>query len=1366
NKIVYPPRQQQNVILNGTPAPKGKKKTVPLTEGQQEVWIEQRLGSEAAAAYNLSSDFLFKGNLNVDALRLAIQQLVQRHEAFRTFFNKENTTQTILPKMEVVIPMLNFSTMSYGAQATQLERLRFDESEIPLDLFGGPLCRFKLIKLANDEHRLFMTVHHAIADGWSCGILAHDLQELYNANVCGRNASLPIAKQLGEYALEQANYKNSSEGKAAEVYWEKQFADDIPILDFPTDRSRPPVKTYDCDLEKITFDEELFRSLKKTAAQNGTTFFFLMYSAFHTFLHRLSGQDDLVLGLVAAGQTIAGNQNLVTHGVSLLPVRMQVEKQIPFSQHLKYVRGKVLDAFEHQNYTLGALVKKLKLPRDLSRQPIISILFNMDAEGAPLTFENLNAEVNPIPRNYETFDLFIYVKPTQKNCVFDLIYNTDLFFKETIQRRLKEFETLLKGIVANPNQTISHLPLLPGFEKEKLLGEWNNTFTNLSSNVCLHELIEQQVAKTPERVALEFKGKQLNYAQLNKRVNQLAHYLVKQNIQKGAFVGMFVERSLDLVIGLLAIMKVGGIYVPLDPSNPKDRLKIIIEDAQAKTIISNQKMIGALPQTNAQIILLDQIQQELKSFSKENPSRNIRSEDPIYVIYTSGSTGNPKGVVIPHYAVVDHHLAMIDRIGFTKEDAIFSVTTVSFDPSVQDFFLPLMIGAKVIVAEQETVMDGFLLRKRLMESKATLLQATPATWRMLLIAGWQGHARFTALTGGEGLTSELASQLLKRSKAVWNIYGPTETTIWSTAKKIENTDYDSAYLPVGKPINNVQIYLLDEFMQPVPIGCAGEVYIGGVGVAPGGYFKREELTTEKFVDKPKRLFASESRSQSFAIPQSSKLYRTGDMARYLSNGDLEYLRRADGQVKIRGFRIELGEIESAISELEGVAENVVVVREDQKDNKLLAAYVVMKNGTTLDASHFKKELKNRLPDYMVPTAFVGMPSFPLTATLKVDRKKLPAPDLSRNELETGYVAPRTDLEKTLAKIWTGTIGVQDIGINDNFFELGGHSLIAVGMMSRIEKATGKNLPLSVLLENATIKSLAGLMEDDKKVEQTWNSLVPVKSTGSKPPIYIVHGAGLHVMLFNVLGSFMDEDQPVYALQAKGLNGEVEPLDRMEDIAAHYVSEIIQHNPTGPYAVAGYSFGGLIAFEMAKQLKAQNRSIAFLGLFDTIVQPYITKNMDTRNFSQKMSDRLKKTTWDVTNFIKDPVPNYHYRAYNLKKRIDRWRYKRNEQNNLKSVEADALGKVDRANGRAYENYKITPYDGTIHLFRATEKRFYLKDFEFLGWRPYCREIIVTDVGGDHIKLFDGKDGENFATSLQQALDKVFGGNCKVFKLRSA
>lgn len=1344
NQIVYPP------FIKNVPAfgQTNEKKTVPLTEGQKEIWVEQQINDEAAAAYNLSSDFVLSGHLNSEALKTAVKQLVQRHEALRTIFDKNEAIQIILPKSDIELKVHDLSNLSVTEQANELDKLKFSEVEIPLDLFGGPLCRFLLVRMSDVQHHLLLTVHHGIADGWSCGILANDLAALYTAACQGEVADLPLANQISEYAVEQANYQKNQAAKETENYWINEFTGEIPVLDLPTDWARPRIKTYACDIEKIRIGEDLYRDLKKTAAANGTTFFFLMYTAFHTFLHRLTGQEDLVLGLVAAGQTISENKNLVTHGVNLLPVRISTDKNKPFNQHLKTVRGKILDAFEHQNYTLGSLVKKLKLVRDASRQPLISVLFNMDSEGKALQFDNLETLVKPIPRHYETFDMFINVKPVGDNCDFELIYNTDLFSSQTIRNRLAEFKTLLQSIVTEPTEPIGKLSILPNSEKHTLLNEWNNTFSDFPDDTSLHNLIEQQTERTPNSIAIEFRNEKLNYRQVNEAVNRLAHYLLAQKVKKGDFVGVFTERSADLIIGLLAVMKVGGIYVPLDPSNPQDRLKTIIEDAQAKVIISESQMIDNLPLTDARIILYDKIQKELKQQSIENPAVKVLSHDPIYVIYTSGSTGKPKGVVIPHYAVINHHYAIIDRIKIQERDALFSVATVSFDPSVLDFFLPLMLGAKVIVAEQAIVADAFLLKKRIDDSRPTLMQATPATWRMLLTADWKGSPDLKILTGGEGLTEGLSNELMSHSAEVWNIYGPTETTIWSTAEKIEKErPFHTDYLSVGKPLNNTRIYILDEFMQAVPIGFAGEVYIGGVGVAPKGYFKRETLTQEKFIPIPPHLLSDEVKSHPL---HSKQFYRTGDIARYLPTGDIEYLRRSDGQVKIRGFRIELGEIESAVSQLPGVSQAVIIVREDQKDNKSLAAYVILDEGISVDVLAFRKQLAARLPEYMVPTTFTEMQEFPLTATLKISRSKLPVPQACSLGIAVQYVAPSTKMESRLTEIWSDVLKFSPIGVHDSFFDIGGHSLVAVSLMARIEKEIGKRLPLSVLLENATIHSLAQLLEDEKKTEQTWNSLIPVRSTGTKEPIYIVHGAGLHVMLFRTLGEHIGDDRPVYALQAQGLNGEAEPLESIEEIAAHYVTQLLEHNPNGPYALGGYSFGGIIALEMAKQLRAQGKKIAFLGMFDTMIHHSLTED-NTRGVSKKLQYSLKKYSWEFLNFLKAPVANYRYRLFSVKRSISRLQYRLGLQ---KQEEDTFASQVDKANFTAFFNYKITPYAGTVHLFRAKEKRFYLNDFEHLGWQPYAKEIIIEEVEGDHINLFDGENGKAFAVSLRGYLDELF------------
>ncbi len=1350
NGTSIPIIEDQNIVKNESNghANKVSKKKIPLTEGQQEIWVEQQLGDQAAAAYNLSSEIRLEGDFHMDKFESAVQLLINRHEALRVEFEQEGLFQNFVTDRTATIPFIDIAHKSTVEQNQHLELLRKKESDKPIDLFNEPAYRFKVVKLSNQENIIFFTVHHMIADGWSLGILNNDLAALYTAECCGVVADLEAPKQLSDFAIEHQVYLKGNERKAAENYWAKQFEDDIPILEFPTDRSRPPVKTYDAAWESIHLDSKLAEGLKQLAKSQGSTLYILFYTAYQTYLQRLSQQDDFVLGIVAASQAISGNENLVAHGVNLLPVRMKTDSKHTFAEHLKAARGTILDAFENQNYSLGALVKKLKLPRDASRQPVISFLFNMDSEIGNLQYDNLKATLRPVERNFETFDTFINVKPAKDGIVFEWIYNTDLFDKETIQLRLQEFRILLESIVADPTTKVTQIPVLTPEEKHLILETWNANKGPYPTDVCIHQLIEQQAEKTPLRVAAVFKDTEISYGSLNKKANQIARHLFEAGVKPGDFVGIFIDRSLDMLIGLLGIMKTGGIYVPLDPGNPKDRLNIILEDAQARFLLTHSLMQNRLPDINGVVIDMNLESTAIARHSNKNPNFEVKPDNFVYVIYTSGSTGNPKGVMIPHFAVIDNLLAMQEAIDIKNSDAILGVASISFDPSVQDFFLPLMIGAKIIIAGQDELTDGYLLKDRLNKSNATLMQATPATWRMLLTAGWNGGAHFKILCGGEGLTKELSQELIDRSYELYNIYGPTETTIWSTYKLLAGnrtqTKMDSGYEPVGRPIKNVFLYLLDNELQPVPIGAAGEVYVGGVGVAPTGYFKRPELTASKFLNDP------------FSNQPGARMYRTGDIARYLKNGDLEYLHRADNQVKIRGYRIELGEIESAISQNKQIREVVVIVREDQPDNKYIAAYVIMKNGAELDSAGMKRELKSKLPDYMVPTAFVQMDAFPLTATLKISRSKLPVPELDRNDLETGYVAANSDNEKIVHDIWSSQLGIQNIGINDNFFELGGHSLIAVKMMAQIEKTTGKKLPLSLLLENPTIKSLAYLLNDEAP-EKNVTSLVAVKKEGKKIPIYIVHGAGLHVLLFKSLADNVDPEQPVYALQAKGINGEAEPLESIEEMAAHYVEQILQHNPNGPYMLAGYSFGGLIAFEMAKQLKKKGKEIVMLGMFDTIVRPYITKKMDDRGSVKRTGDKIKKGAWVLGSFIKSPVGTFKYRSFTTKRKIGRLFHQAFGKKQANG-EVDFLAKVDRANFLAYENYEVTPYDGIIHLFRAKENRFYLNDFEFLGWLPFVKEVIVKEVPGDHLNLFDGKNGVEFAAILQETMDVL----CRKYK----
>ncbi len=1343
------PAIPQADIQPATPPEQVLQKKVPLTPGQQEIWVEQQLGQGAAAAYNLSCAIELNGALYQEALEVALQDLIDRHEALRTSFSAEETVQTIHSYLPLALRVQDLSALDSEEQVKTLEDIQAAEGETAFNIFQETPYRWQLLKLDEQQHQLLFTAHHIVADGWSMGILLQELAALYTEKVSGQAAELPEPVQLSTFAQELADKQDSQAVAEALGYWTAQFADEIPILDLPTDRSRPHAKTYTAESQNLVLPASIFSALQACAKREGQTLFNLLYTAFQIFIYRLSHQQDFVLGLTAASQASMENTRLVAHGVNLLPVRLQCDPEASFSTTLQQTKNKVFDAFEHQSLAFGKLVQQLNLPRDPSRTPVISVLFNMDSPVGALKFANLQTSLTNIPRHYETFDSFINIKPIQQSAEIEWIYNTDLFDQNTINRRLEEFVCLLEHIAKQPDCPINKLNILPEKEQQQLLFEWNGLTADYPQDICLHELIEQQVEKTPDRIAISDEHGSLTYRELNERANQVAHYLIAHGVNTEVFVGVYMERSLEMVVSLLACLKVGAIYVPLDPLNPHERLAVIMEDAQADYLITQARLLDRLPDDFAQILCIDRDEARIRAASTGNLYKKLRPDHLVYVNYTSGSTGKPKGVLIPHYAVIDHHYAIIKALDLDENEIIFSVASIAFDPSVQDFFLPLLLGARVHLASENTKTDGFQLSDALQNIRPTLMQATPSTWRMLLMANWPGEERLTILCGGEGLTKDLSNKLIQRSAALYNIYGPTETTIWSTLKKLEGdrlaTSLDTAYEPIGRPLQNVQIYLLDQQQQPVPIGVAGEIYVGGVGVAPEGYFKRPEMSAYHFVPNP------------FADTPGDTLYRTGDIARYLNNRDLEYLHRADSQVKIRGFRIELGEIESTLAQYPGIRENIVMIREDQPEIKRLVAYYIPEADTELDFEHLKAHLPQKLPDYMVPVAFVALEEFPLTATMKVNRKRLPAPENTRLSPTDTFIAPEGAFEVMIAELWQDLLGLQRISAEDDFFALGGHSIIAVKMMAQLEQKTGQKIPLSSLLENATVRRLAALVADEERVAKAASSsLVPIRKEGRKTPLFLVHGAGLHVLMFQTLAEHMDADQPLYALQARGMDGQQDPLDKMEEIAAHYIEEILAAVPDGPYALAGYSFGGLIAFEMAKQLKARGKKVDMLAMFDTIIHQSITGENTSYSYYKKLSNLGKKVAWNLSTLAKDPIPNLKYKSHILKRRYQRWvGSNQGDHNTLQEANAIYGGAVDQANKRAFDQYTITPYEGEIHLFKAKSQRFYLDDFQYLGWQPYALEgIVLHQVPGDHLTLFDPPHGAEFAKILQKSLNQIY------------
>lgn len=900
-------------------------KQAPLTEAQKEIWHASQLGDDAARAYNDSVIIKIKGNLNYDALKRSLDELVNRHEALRTTFHPSGEYQTIAAAGKMEVPTIDVSSLSADERDSELDELLKAESLLAFDLSAGPLIRVSLVKLDDDLHVLVVVGHHIVCDGWSFAVVLAEITELYSAKIKGVEAELPVAARFSDFVKWDAEKMFGQEGKVSEKYWLEQFSTPPAPLDLPYDRPRPSNKTFAAAVESFVLDEALYKDLKRLGAKNGATLFATMLAGFNVLLYRLSGQTDLVVAVPAAGQSTIGEERLVGHCSNLLPVRSKMIDGESFSEYLKRVRTSVLDAYEHQNYTYGLLVQRLGLPRDPSRSPLLAAMFNIDRSGFKgLEMGGLQLEITTNRKAFATFDIYFNMLETDHGVVIDCEYNTDLFEGSSIRRWLEHYQTLLEAAVAEPEKTVSSLPLLSDAARNKQLVEWNATERDYPRNKCVHELFEEQVDRTPDAIAVEIDGETLTYSELNLRANQLANYLRSIGVGHESLVGLCVERSLDMMIGLLGIMKSGAAYVPIDPAYPTERVRVIIEDSGIQTIVTQAHLAFDLREQVPNVFCIDLEWDTVASNGGHRPKNETTADSLAYVIYTSGSTGKPKGVQIGHRAFVNLLCSMKSEPGMSESDIMVAVTTLSFDIAGLELFLPLITGAKVIIATREIASDGNALRDLIISSGATMMQATPATWRLLIEANWSGSDTFKILCGGEALTRELANELLGRCGSLWNMYGPTETTIWSSVSKISTT---TGAIFLGEPIANTQLYVLDTNLEPLPPGIAGELHIGGDGLARG-YFNQPDLTSAKFIQT------------SSLNGSDTKIYKTGDLVRRTEDGNIEFLGRIDHQVKVRGYRIELGEIESALREYSAVEDAVVVAREDDPGNRRLAAYVV------------------------------------------------------------------------------------------------------------------------------------------------------------------------------------------------------------------------------------------------------------------------------------------------------------------------------------------------------------------------------------------------------------------------------------------
>jgi len=1274
---------------------------VPLSFSQRQMWVIDQL-SPGNPAYNQPVGYRIKGNLKNDALEKSFNEIIMRHETLRTTLMVEDgqPVQLVHSDLAIQINPIDLSGLPDEEIEKRLPDLASEEAIRPFNLSQLPLIRVSLFKLRELEHILIINMHHAVADGWSLGILFDELDQFYRYFSSGNLFRPPqLSIQYGDYALWGRRSIPNESHQSQSHFWKNQLKGKLPTLELPCDKQRPAVQSFKGSNVFFNIPKPLTQKLQALGAKQGCTFFMVVLAAFQVILYRYSGAEDFVIGTPLSNRAMPELETMIGNFLNIVPLRADLSGNPTFRALLQRVREVTLDAFSNKDLPFEKVVENLQFERDPSRNPIFQVMLQV-LPATKMKMGELEISNFHFDLKFAQFDLSLHLYEEEGGYTARFEYCSDLFNADTIERLSLHFMKLLEEIAVNPDRSIYETSILTQGERRQILFDWNDTAADYPKDKCLHQIFEGIAAKGVHRVAAEFDGKTLTYGEVNERANRLANYLVKSGVTPESIVGIFVERSVDLLVGLLGILKTGAAYVPMDPLFPPDRLVYMMADAGISTLVAHEDLLKLLPQSDRKTVCIDTQWSEIEKEDGSSPDVPADSKFLAYTIYTSGSTGKPKGVMIEHRSVVNFLFSMQKELSFKEEDVLVAVTTISFDIAVLELFLPLITGAKVVIAGKNEVIDGNLLLELIERTGATALQATPATWKLMIEAGWGKAPNLKMMCGGEPLPRELANQMLERSGELWNMYGPTETTIWSSLQKIEPGDDP---ILIGPPIANTQFYVVDKELEPVPIGVAGELLIGGDGLARG-YFNRPDLTAEKFIADHFRK-------------DGSRVYRTGDLARFRSNGIVEFLGRLDFQVKVRGFRIELGEIEHLLNQHNDIKEVVVVAQIDERQDVRLAAYIIPVDGKELNGSALRKYLAKKLPEYMVPSFFIEMDSFPLTPNAKIDRKAFPKPDTSLLKSERECVAPRDELEMQLAAIWQKALNVKRLGINDNFFELGGHSLLAAQVFARINKKIGMNLPLAILFQAPTIRQL-GVLIRQKDWKPSWKSLVPIQATGDKPPLFLVHGAEGNVLLYRNLAHYLGDDQVVYGLQSRGLNGE-EPLETdIRSMAEKYITDIKSVQPEGPYLLGGYCLGGTIALEMAHQLKAAGDDVPFLAMIETY---NLKDNPRKISFLLKASHRFQNVYFQLRNFLQSQAGERR-KYFQEKARVELSRFKI-EVNILFSrilrkfnpncdVKYQHL-LVNLVNDRAQEQYEPENYDGKITLFR-TKSNFSKFNDHYFGW----------------------------------------------------
>jgi amino acid adenylation domain-containing protein len=1309
----------------GSDRPAGFSPTAP----QQELWMAAKVGGDDAnRAFNGCLSLTLHGELNAELLAAGWQLLTDRHEALRCAFTSDGQGLTVLAAHRSTLVRHDVSELDADARARRVDELLRAEAETPFDLERAPLCRTSLIRVEPRTHKLVFCAHEAICGAGSAGVLLRELGALYRASVSSwplpsipGDAGLGPAPSFASHASSLRASAARPEGAADEAYWLERLSGPLKSLDLPTDRPYPARRTYASRRLDLPLEPRLTEPLRQLGAQAGCSFEVALMAAFQVWLARLTGHRDLIVALPAAGQAVAGAEALVGHAVHVLPLRTAVDPSATFAGHLAAAAAGLREALAHRQVTLGGLVRKLNVPFDPSRIPLVPVCVNVEAAPPGLDFGPLEATLESVARTFETFELSVNAVEHHDRTIVEWSYATALFDEATVRRWMRELETLVADLVAHPATPIKSLALLAPDELA-LLADLNARERPLAGTP-VHARVAAQAAQRPQQVAVRFGRTDLTYADLERRANQLAHRLRKEGICARDCVGVCLERSEQLPIALLAVLKCGAAYVPMDPGYPAARLAMMAEDARVRIVITETAAASAAPPVET-LIRLDTMAGELGAEPTDAPAVTVNGEDRAYILFTSGSTGRPKGVEIPHRALENFQVSMQREPSFTRDDRLLAVTTISFDIAGLEIFLPLVSGGTVVIASRRDASDPDALARLLEAENITVMQATPATWRMLIDAGWRGRKQLRLLVGGEPLPESLLAALGDRVGEIWNMYGPTETTIWSTVKHVR----PGGRISIGKPIDNTRVYVLDADLAHAPIGATGEIWIAGDGVALG-YAGRDELTRERFVPDP-------------FVP-GQRMYRTGDLGRVLADGDLDCLGRSDFQVKIRGFRIELGEIEAVLERFPGVRKGVVNVFSRPGGDAQLAAYFVAEAGRALDTDALKAHLSAALPPYMVPQQFVALEALPLTPAGKVDRKALPAPVIA-SRAAGGGEGLRNDVDVAIAEIWQELLGVPEIGLDDDFFALGGQSLLAVRFVNAVEGRLGVPFSLAGLFAGPSLRAVSDAVRGGGGNFET-GAVVLRKEPGA-PRMFFICGVHLYRTAAHSLGQGIEsygvvvsaDEQLTAALRA----GNAPRVD-VGELVAEYLAAVRKVQPHGPYHLAGVSFGGVLAYEVARQLREAGEEVRLLALLDTILTAAIRPDRKAQ-FQRFVK---KEAIWDLGRKV----------ALSLIEQGQRLMGQQGQRAvTEETAAADKLGKMrDAAYDDAAAVWEKTalPYAGDTILFRATDKSDYpgMAIDPDLGWSRLMRgKFEIRDLPGNHLGILRDPNVGQLAAVIRKCI----------------